>query len=222
MTKKKIIEASNLTKKFKVGQDELVVINNLTISLHLGDSLSIVGPSGSGKSTLLHLLGGLDVPDQGEIKIDGKLINNQPDKDRTKFRNQKIGFVYQFHHLLPEFSVVENVAMPLIIRRYKYKDACAKARVILKKMGLENRYNYYPSMLSGGERQRTAIARSLVTDPCIVLADEPTGNLDKENAMNVFKMLMQRVGESDASLIIVTHDFSLASKCDNSINLELQ
>ena len=222
MTKKKIIEASNLTKKFKVGQDELVVINNLTISLHLGDSLSIVGPSGSGKSTLLHLLGGLDVPDQGEIKIDGKLINNQSDKDRTKFRNQKIGFVYQFHHLLPEFSVVENVAMPLIIRRYKYKDACAKARVILKKMGLENRYNYYPSMLSGGERQRTAIARSLVTDPCIVLADEPTGNLDKENAMNVFKMLMQRVGESDASLIIVTHDFSLASKCDNSINLELQ
>ena len=143
-------------------------------------------------------------------------------RSNTKFRNQKIGFVYQFHHLLPEFSVVENVAMPLIIRRYKYKDACAKARVILKKMGLENRHNYYPSMLSGGERQRTAIARSLVTDPCIVLADEPTGNLDKENAMNVFKMLMQRVGESDASLIIVTHDFSLASKCDNSINLELQ
>ena len=167
------------------------------------------------------MLGGLDVPDEGEIKIDGKLINNQTDKDRTKFRNHKIGFVYQFHHLLPEFSIVENVAMPLIIRRIKYKDACEKAREVLKKMGLESRFNHYPSMLSGGERQRTAIARSLVTEPCIVLADEPTGNLDRENAMNVFKMLMQRVEESNASMIIVTHDFSLANKCDHSINLEI-
>ncbi len=215
----KIIEAKNISKKFKVGQIEVIAIQNINLSLKLGESLAVVGPSGSGKSTLLHILGGLDIPDSGEVSVDGRLVNNQSEYARTIIRNKKIGFIYQFHHLLPEFNALENVAMPLIVRRVNYSQACKSARLILNQIGLENRATHYPSMLSGGERQRVAIARALITNPCLVLADEPTGNLDADNATDVFNILVERVRFSDAALIVVTHDLKLARKCDSVISL---
>ena len=215
----KIIDAKNISKKFRVGQAEVIALQKINLSLNLGDSLAVVGPSGSGKSTLLHILGGLDIPDSGEVFIDGQIVNNESDHLRTSIRNKKIGFIYQFHHLLPEFSAVENVAMPLIIRRVSYPKACKSAKFILSQIGLEKRLNHYPSMLSGGERQRVAIARALITDPCLVLADEPTGNLDTDNAIEVFNILVQRVNLTNAALIVVTHDLKLARKCKNVISL---
>ncbi|OUT97359.1 MAG: lipoprotein-releasing system ATP-binding protein LolD [Betaproteobacteria bacterium TMED41] len=217
---KKIIEANNLGKRFTVGQNEVIALENVNIFLHLGESMAVVGPSGSGKSTLLHILGGLDFPNLGQVFIDGRLINDQSDVERTITRNKKIGFIYQFHHLLPEFTAVENVAMPLIIRRLGYKKACQKATTILKQIGLQDRLSHFPSMLSGGEKQRVAIARALVTNPCLVLADEPTGNLDTDNAADVFGLLMERVKISNAALVVVTHDLKLAKKCDKIISLD--
>lgn len=216
---KKILVAENLSKKFTVGQVQVVALEKTNISLNLGESMAVVGPSGSGKSTLLHILGGLDIPDCGNVFVDGISINNQNDYVRTGIRNKKIGFVYQFHHLLTEFTAVENVAMPLIIRRLKYKKACKEAASILEQMGLKSRLNHYPSMLSGGERQRVAIARALITNPCLVLADEPTGNLDTDNAAEVFNLLVDRVRTSHAALIVVTHDLKLAKKCDKITSL---
>ena len=215
----KIIEANNISKKFKVGQDQVIALQKTNLSLKLGESLAVVGPSGSGKSTLLHILGGLEMSDSGEIHIDGELANNESDYLRTITRNEKIGFVYQFHHLLPEFSAVENVAMPLIIRRVKYSQALKSAKLILSQIGLKNRLNHYPPMLSGGERQRVAIARALITNPCLVLADEPTGNLDSANATDIFNLLLERVKLLDAALIVVTHDSKLARECDQVISL---
>ena len=215
----KIIEANNISKKFKVGQDQVIALQKTNLSLKLGESLAVVGPSGSGKSTLLHILGGLEMSDSGEIHIDGELVNDESDYLRTIIRNKKIGFVYQFHHLLPEFSAVENVAMPLIIRRVKYSQALKSAKLILSQIGLKNRLNHYPPMLSGGERQRVAIARALITNPCLVLADEPTGNLDSANATDIFNLLLERVKLLDAALIVVTHDSKLARECDQVISL---
>ena len=215
----KIIEASNISKKFKVGRDQVIALKKTNLSLKLGESLAVVGPSGSGKSTLLHILGGLEMSDSGEIHIDGELVNDESDYLRTITRNEKIGFVYQFHHLLPEFSAVENVAMPLIIRRVKYSQALKSAKLILSQIGLKNRLNHYPPMLSGGERQRVAIARALITNPCLVLADEPTGNLDSANATDIFNLLLERVKLLDAALIVVTHDSKLARECDQVISL---
>ncbi len=215
----KVLEAKNLCKKFKVGTSQVIALENTNISLFLGESMAVVGPSGSGKSTLLHILGGLDIPDSGEVFINGKLLNNQTDLERTSIRNEKIGFIYQFHHLLPEFSAIENVAMPLIIRRMKYSKACSKAKVLLSDMGLKDRLGHFPSMLSGGEKQRVAIARALITNPCLVLADEPTGNLDIENASYVFNLLLERVKISKAALVVVTHDLKLAEKCNSLITI---
>ena len=215
----KIIEANNISKKFKVGRDQVIALQKTNLSLKLGESLAVVGPSGSGKSTLLHILGGLEMSDSGEIHIDGELVNDESDYLRTIIRNKKIGFVYQFHHLLPEFSAVENVAMPLIIRRVKYSQALDSAKLILSQIGLKNRLNHYPPMLSGGERQRVAIARALITNPCLVLADEPTGNLDSANATDIFNLLLERVKLLDAALIVVTHDSKLARECDQVISL---
>ena len=215
----KIIEANNISKKFKVGRDQVIALQKTNLSLKLGESLAVVGPSGSGKSTLLHILGGLEMSDSGEIHIDGELVNDESDYLRTIIRNKKIGFVYQFHHLLPEFSAVENVAMPLIIRRVKYSQALKSAKLILSQIGLKNRLNHYPPMLSGGERQRVAIARALITNPCLVLADEPTGNLDSANATDIFNLLLERVKLLDAALIVVTHDSKLARECDQVISL---
>ena len=215
----KIIEANNISKKFKVGRDQVIALQKTNLSLKLGESLAVVGPSGSGKSTLLHILGGLEMSDSGEIYIDGELVNDESDYLRTIIRNEKIGFVYQFHHLLPEFSAVEDVAMPLTIRRVKYSQALKSAKLILSQIGLKNRLNHYPSMLSGGERQRVAIARALITNPCIVLADEPTGNLDSANATDIFNLLLDRVKLLDAALIVVTHDSKLARECDQVISL---
>ena len=215
----KIIEANNISKKFKVGRDQVIALQKTNLSLKIGESLAVVGPSGSGKSTLLHILGGLEMSDSGEIYIDGELVNDESDYLRTIIRNEKIGFVYQFHHLLPEFSAVENVAMPLIIRRVKYSQALKSAKLILSQIGLKDRLSHYPSMLSGGERQRVAIARALITNPCLVLADEPTGNLDSANATDIFNLLLERVKLLDAALIVVTHDSKLARECDQVISL---
>ena len=215
----KIIEANNISKKFKVGRDQVIALQKTNLSLKIGESLAVVGPSGSGKSTLLHILGGLEMSDSGEIYIDGELVNDESDYLRTIIRNEKIGFVYQFHHLLPEFSALENVAMPLIIRRVKYSQALKSAKLILSQIGLKDRLSHYPSMLSGGERQRVAIARALITNPCLVLADEPTGNLDSANATDIFNLLLERVKLLDAALIVVTHDSKLARECDQVISL---
>ena len=216
---KEVIIAKNLSKKYRVGDVEIAALENVNISLNFGETMALVGPSGSGKSTLLHLLGGLDLPDSGSVTIDGQPVNDRKDSARTNIRNKKIGFIYQFHHLLPEFNALENVAMPLIVRRINYYLACQKAEKILEKVGLSQRRNHYPYMLSGGERQRVAIARSLITDPCLVLADEPTGNLDLDNANEVFGVLLERVKTSKAALIVVTHDSKLAKKCDKIISL---
>ncbi len=216
-----ILHCQQLGMTYTEGPNDVEVLRDVNLQIETGERIAIVGASGSGKSTLLHLLGGLDVPTSGSIWIDGKEMSGVSDKERGVIRNQYLGFVYQFHHLLPEFTAVENVAMPLLIRGVEDSSAKAKASDILSDMGLGHRLEHRPVELSGGERQRAAIARALVTEPSVVLADEPTGNLDENTAQTVFEMMLdlnQRIG---TALVMVSHDMSLANKMDTVYRLEV-
>jgi lipoprotein-releasing system ATP-binding protein len=215
-----ILEARGVHKSFRQGPVTLEVLQGVSMSVAVGERIAIVGASGSGKTTLLQILGGLDRPTTGHVLVDGKDIHEQSEQERGALRNRALGFVYQFHHLLPEFSALENVAMPLLVRRMKVSDARTKARSLLERVGLGERLGHRPDQLSGGERQRAAVARALVTEPKIVLADEPTGNLDGTNAESVFSLMLELNQELGTCLIVVTHDMRLASRMKRMYAIE--
>ena len=215
-----LIECRNLSKSYHDGDMTLPVLQALDLSIHQGERLAIVGPSGSGKSTLLQLLGGLDKPKRGEVLVDGHDWQAFTEKDRCRWRNQRFGFVYQFHHLLPEFSALENVAMPLLLAGRDIHDAREEAHDMLTRVGLAPRVDHKPSQLSGGERQRVAIARALVPRPLCVLADEPTGNLDRATAEHVFEVMLDLNKSMNTALIVVTHDQTLADVLGNVFALD--
>ena len=214
-----LLQARGLRKVYGDGEGEVVALADVSLTLDAGKTLAVVGASGAGKSTLLHLLGGLDTPSAGDVLFEGQSVYALDDRERTELRNHALGFVYQFHHLLREFTAQENVAMPLLIRRIPRPEALAQAQVVLEKVGLGHRLRHTPGMLSGGERQRVAIARALITKPKCILADEPTGNLDRTTANKVFDVLLQSVRESQCSLVLVTHDPELAARCDSILHL---
>jgi len=215
-----ILEARSVHKSFRQGPVTLEVLQGIAVRVHTGERIAIVGSSGSGKTTLLQILGGLDRPTTGHVLIDGQDIHEQSEQERGALRNRALGFVYQFHHLLPEFTALENVAMPLLVRRMKVSEAKDRARKILDRVGLGQRLSHRPDQLSGGERQRAAVARALVTEPKIVLADEPTGNLDGTNAEAVFALMLELNRELGTSLIVVTHDMRLASRMERIYAIE--
>ncbi|TYK65539.1 lipoprotein-releasing ABC transporter ATP-binding protein LolD [Colwellia echini] len=215
----KVLECTGLSKSYKQGDIETHVLNNLALSVEQGELLAVVGSSGCGKSTFLHLAGALDTPTSGQVHINGIDIHQLSDKERAKFRNQHIGFIYQFHHLMMEFTAQENVAMPLMIKGEKPKVALAEAKVMLEKVGLSHRVTYRPSQLSGGERQRVAIARALVTKPSLILADEPTGNLDSDTAEQIYQLIRSLNNSVNTSFVIVTHDLVLANRMDRQVKL---
>ena len=220
VSNQQVIIARDITKVYHDGTDDLQILSGVNISVDLGEMLAIVGASGSGKSTLLHILGLLDEATSGEVLVDGQSSLNLSEKERSFIRNRKLGFVYQFHHLLPEFSALDNVAMPLIVRRVSRKDARAQAAEVLEKVGLAERMIHNPSQLSGGERQRVALARALVTKPLCLLADEPTGNLDSKTAANMFELLVKIRQDFNTAFIIVTHDQKLANLADRQLIME--
>jgi lipoprotein-releasing system ATP-binding protein len=214
-----VLACDNLTKYFQQGDARVDVLKGIDLKIHPGERVAIVGASGSGKTTLLQLLGGLDLPTSGTVRIAGQEISQLSDKQRGDLRNRALGFVYQFHHLLPEFTALENVAMPLLIRRVSVEEARAQARQLLERVGLGARLEHRPGQLSGGERQRAAVARALVTRPPVVLADEPTGNLDGANARQVFELMLELNRELGTALIIVTHAPELAAQLQRSLTL---
>ena len=215
-----VLRGVDLAKDFVQGAVSLQVLRGANISVAAGERIAIVGASGSGKTTLLQLLGGLDLPTRGTVDIAGSAMNRLSDAERGRLRNQAVGFVYQFHHLLPEFTALENVAMPLLVRRMNPRDARAQAAALLARVGLSERLEHRPAQLSGGERQRAAVARALVTRPKLVLADEPTGNLDGKNAAQVFELMLELNRELKTSLVIVTHDERLAARLDRVLTLK--
>lgn len=214
-----IIQCHGLTKSFNEGKLYVDVLRDASLHIGRGERVAIVGRSGAGKSTLLHLLGGLDMPSAGQVIINGKDMAKLNAAQRGRLRNQSLGFVYQFHHLLPEFTAAENVGMPLMIRGYSPAKAMQQATSILMRVGLEHRLDHKPGEMSGGERQRAAVARALVTKPACVLADEPTGNLDTQNAEQVHELMLELNQEIGTSFVVVTHDVSLAARMDRVLTL---
>ena len=214
-----ILACEAVCKNYYDGQLNVQVLDNLTLQVEKGRSIGIVGASGSGKSTLLHILGGLDKPTSGRVSLMGQDLSELSQKQLSRLRNRHLGFVYQFHHLLPEFSALENVMMPLLIGKRPKEQAREWALLMLEKVGLKDRVLHRPGELSGGERQRAAIARALVTDPACLLADEPTGNLDRKNALNILDMMMELKQELGTALVVVTHDDEMAARFDRVLNM---
>ncbi|MDH3440972.1 MAG: lipoprotein-releasing ABC transporter ATP-binding protein LolD [Gammaproteobacteria bacterium] len=215
-----VLECRNVTRRFREGDSMLEVLSGVDLQVGSAERLAIIGTSGSGKTTLLQIMGGLDEPTSGDVLINGQSLANTDEKQKGQLRNRYLGFVYQFHHLLPEFSAQENVAMPLLIRRDSKEAAMAQAAELLGRVGLAGRLDHKPGELSGGERQRAAVARALITSPKLVLADEPTGNLDAGNGAHVLQLMLELNRELETSLIIVTHDHSIAGQMDRILVLE--
>ena len=214
MTETPSIRAVGLSKSYGTGASAVLVFAGLSLELRTGEFVAVVGPSGCGKSTLLHLLAGIDEPDSGEVEISGVALSSLDARRRARLRNESVGFVFQFHHLLPEFSALENVAMPLRIAGLSRGEALRRARDVLARVGLADRDAHRPAELSGGELQRAAVARAVIANPRLIFADEPTGNLDRENAESVFALLRSLHAESGGTVVLVTHDRDLASRCD--------